>query len=107
MIPEYNADTMSLFVRVEYKNERKFIEIEDIDSLTVQNFLALFVNKFQIQNSRGTNAYILHDQYDTRIYETKELKFLLQTQLNTLILKVKFQQSTGRRTTHTFTSKVD
>lgn len=94
-------------MRVEYENERKLIEIEDIDSLTVQKFQTLVVNKFQIQNAKGKNVYI-HDQYDTRIYETDELKFLLQTQLETLILRFKFQQATGRRSiNHTFTSKVD
>lgn len=97
---------MSLFVRVEYKNERKFIEIKDINGLTIKQFPALVVNKFNIQNAKGKSVYI-HDQYDTRVYETEELKFLLQTQLETLILKVKFEQSTGRRSiNHTFTSMV-
>lgn len=54
------------------------------------------MNKFQIQNAKGKNVYI-HDQYDTRVYKTEELKFLLQKQLKTLILKVKFEQSTSRR----------
>lgn len=98
---------MSIFVRVEYQNERKFIEIKDIDSLTVQNFPALVVNKFQIQKAKGKNVYI-HDQYDTRVYATEELKFLLQTQLQTLILKVKLEQSTLRRSINRFfTSQVD
>lgn len=99
-------DTMSEFVRVEYKNERKFVEIKDIDSLTIKQFPALVVQRFQIENAKGKNVYI-HDQYDTRVYETEELKFLLHKQLDTLILKVKFEQSPGRRSlSHTFTSKV-
>lgn len=108
MITEYIADIMSIFVRVEYKKERKFIEIKDIDSLTIKNFPALVVNKFQIQNAKGKNVYVHDHVHDTRVYETEELKFLLQTQLETLILKVKFEQSGVRRSiNHLFTSKVD
>lgn len=97
---------MSLFVRVEYKNERRFIEIENMESLTAQNFPALVVKEFQIQNAKGKKVYI-HDQYDTRVYQTAELKFLLQNPLQTLILKVNFEQTTGRRSVnHNFTTKV-
>lgn len=92
---------MSLFVRVEYKIDRKFIEIENVDNV------ALVVNKFQIQNARGKSVYI-YDQHQTRVHEKEELNFLLRTQLSNVILTVKFEEQSGRRSiNHCFTSKVN
>lgn len=95
-----------MFVRVEYKNERKFVEIKEIDGLTVNSITTSVVTKFQIEKAKGKKVYI-HDHLNTRIHETEELKFLLQTQLATLVLKFRFEPSTGRRSaSHFFTSTV-
>lgn len=96
-----------MFVRVEYKNERKLVEIKEIDGLTINSITASVVTKFQIQKAKGKKVYI-YDQLNTRIHEAEELKFLLQTQLATLVLKFRFELSTGRRSaSHFFTSTVD
>lgn len=96
-----------MFVRVEYKNERKFIQIKEIEGLTINSITASVVTKFQIGKAKGKKVYI-HDQLGTRIHEAEELKFLFQTQLATLVLKFRFEQSTGRRSaSHFFTSTVD
>lgn len=96
-----------MFVRVEYNYERKFVEIKDINTLTIENFPALVVNVFQIKNARGKKVYV-HDQLDTRIHETAELKFLLQTQISSLVLKVKFVAANSRGSiSQIFTTKVN
>lgn len=100
-----SADTM--FVRVEHKNKRKFVQIKDIDGLTINSITASVVSKFQIGKAKGKKVYI-HDHLNTRIHDAEELKFLLQSQMATLVLKFKFEQSTGRRSaSHFFTSTVD
>lgn len=100
-----------MYVRVEVNKQRQFVEIDNIDKLTLQQFIKkgklrnLFsfmsfdisqmfyietvVDAFVVKDAIGRKVYIF-DQLDTRVDSEEILKYLISSNSESLILKVQF-----------------